>query len=116
MAETYLDAKASERRQIRKQLVRTPVVQAGLKKAATSLAIDARGFLNARADTGAAQILTMSARVDGWVDSYVVLDDSRGLDAAISIEFGAHNNPDPPAPLRRAMGIAPGNLVKIKGK
>jgi hypothetical protein len=56
---------------------------------------------DARIDTG-----------DGDVDKYVILDDSRGLGAAMTIEFGRSagtSNPGGPAaavaPLRQAAGI-----------
>ena len=59
-------------------------VQDGLSDQQEQMAARARAVLAAHRHDGHAQITTES----GIIDKYVSLDDTRGLGAAMSIEFG----------------------------
>lgn len=82
MAEVY---KRVNGMKIEKVIALTREAQDEVDNRALRGAIDAEGYLNsARKRTGTSKIEIEK----GKVDSYVVLDDTRGLFAAMSIEYG----------------------------
>lgn len=83
-------------------------VQRELDLQAEKYGVRAEAILDARAQhrTGTSRIAVES----GDVDRYVILDDTRGLRAAMTIEYGrqAHGAPDEEAPEAGAMvGLFP---------
>lgn len=79
-------------RKITKVIALTSEAQNAIDDKALFAAQNAEGYLlAARVRTGTSYISVEK----GDVDSYVVLDDTRGLDAALSIEFGRRGYEDP---------------------
>ena len=86
--------------------------RAAIRSTADDMARTATAVLAGHRHDGHAEIL----RLDGDIDSYVVLSDERGMGAAMSIEYGRpdHLNDDGKlvggmygvAPLRTAAGLA----------
>lgn len=76
---------------VEKKLANHVEVQNELETRAWEIALRAEAELVAHKQDGHAQILLMR----GDVDHYVVLDDTRGMDAAMSIEFGRAGYIDP---------------------
>lgn len=73
-------------RKLTKVLATLRGVQRAVDDAAIEGAIRADGYLNSRSKTRTG---TSTINLEkGDVDSYVVLDDTRGLSAALSIEYG----------------------------
>ena len=95
---------------IEELIAHTAEAQYATAAAADRIYIDASVILAAHHHDGHATI----EREEAWVDSWVILDDTRGLGAAMTIEFGREGgNTDragrtvsamePVAPLRSAM-------------
>ena len=106
MAEVY--RRASNGMKVTKVIALHKVTQWSLGVHRDVIAARARAILASHRHDGHAKIDT----ADGRVDKYVVLDDTRGLSAAMSIEFGrgpGTTNPrgemNPVAPLRTAASI-----------
>ena len=70
---------------------RVDEVQNELTEQSWRIGVRAEALLAEHKQDGHAQILLM----DGDIDQYVVLDDSRGMEAAMSIEFGRAGYIDP---------------------
>lgn len=66
------------------------VVQHDLTRRARTMWAKAEWLLSGHRDTGAARILVES----GDIDRHIILDDSRGLGAAMSIEYGRSGGDD----------------------
>lgn len=79
------------RRNVEEIVARHVEVQTDLENRAWAIALRAEAELLAHKQDGDAYI----DLVHGDIDYYVVLDDSRGLDAALSIEFGRAGFIDP---------------------
>lgn len=78
-------------RPISEQIALLDGVQAVLEAKAFEIGVRAEEILLHHRQEGHAQILLM----EGDIDHYVVLDDERGMDAALSIEFGRAGYIDP---------------------
>ncbi len=59
-------------------------VQRDLDRRSNAMGLKAEGLLAIHRHSGHARILVE----EGDIDRYIILDDSRGLDAAMSIEYG----------------------------
>lgn len=89
-------------------------VQDALSRVARARGARAEAILSESRDTGASRITVESGLSDvnyGHIDRFVVLDDTAGQDAAMSIEFGRKPGENgkggmkPVAPLRRAFDL-----------
>lgn len=87
--------------------------QAGLDKEANAAGVKASAILSDHEYAGDSRILVEKG-LDlefGHIDRFVILDDTRGLSAAMSIEFGRKPNAQGKggmkgvAPLRKSVGI-----------
>jgi hypothetical protein len=83
MAEIF-DYGEKDKRNIERRVAKLPGVQAVLDEKRFEVAAKAEALLLQHRQEGHAHIDVE----DGWIDKYVILDDERGRDAALSIEYG----------------------------